>query len=90
MMTLYEKEFVQQFCEHYPEMAAGQVIEKLIEIGVVDFTRCKVLAIRSFIDREVKRGTGKIDALWMAAERFACSYEYARKCAYYYRDVNMR
>ena len=42
------------------------------------------------IQTEMKKGKLKVDVMWEAAERFACSYEYVRKCVYYYRDVNWR
>lgn len=31
----------------------------------------------------------KMDAMWKASEKFACSYEYIRKCMYYYKDINL-
>ena len=58
-------------------------------MGVVDYTRCKILAVRNVVDEMVKKGMKKSDAMWSAAEQFACSYEYIRKCMYYYTDVNI-
>ena len=50
---------------------------------------CKVLKIREFVAALQKNGMKKIDAMWMASEQFACTYEYVRKCMYYYTDVNL-
>ena len=61
----------------------------LTRIGVIDITLCKVLTIREFVAALQKNGMKKIDAMWMASEQFACTYEYVRKCMYYYTDVNL-
>lgn len=88
-MTSYEKELVRQLDKHYPNLETGRLLEKLMEMGVIDFSRCKILAVRSLVDQLIKKGHKKIDAMWKASEHFACSYEYVRKCMYYYQDVNM-
>lgn len=31
----------------------------------------------------------KVEAMYDAAERFCCSYEYVRKCMYYYKEINL-
>ena len=75
--------------ERYGRLPAGELARKLFEIGVVDHTLCKVLAVREHVAAGVKAGQKKIDAMWNAAEPFCCTYEYVRKCVYYYTDVNM-
>ncbi len=90
MMTTYEKQLIETITARWPELGPAAVMEKLIEIGVVDYTRCKVLAVREFVAAQVTAGVRKIDAMWLATERFSCSYEYVRKCVYYYRDVNLQ
>jgi hypothetical protein len=67
----------------------GELMDKLFEMGVVDFSRCKILATRQYVEQLVRRGEKKTNAMWMAAEHFVCSYEYVRKCVYYYTDINM-
>ena len=69
-------------------LSPRELTEKLIRMGVVDFSRCKILAVREYVLDRIREGKGKVDVMWDAAERFACSYEYVRKCVYYYRDVN--
>ena len=59
-----------------------------MDMGVIDFSRCKILAVKNWVEQLVKHGEKKIDAMWKAAEYFACSYEYVRKCMYYYQDVH--
>lgn len=88
-MTSYEKELARQLACRYPDLSAERLLAKLMDMGVVDFSRCKILAVRSRVEQLIKQGDKKIDAMWKAAEHFACSYEYVRKCMYYYQDVNL-
>ena len=48
----------------------------------------KVLVVREYVKDRVKNGSSRLGAMWQATEEFACSYEYVRKCVYYYKDVN--
>lgn len=88
-MTTYEKELVQIVQNKYSKCSNSELMEKLISMGVVDFSRCKVLSVREHVGEKIKQGAKKTDAMWQAAERFSCSYEYIRKCMYYYTDVNL-
>ena len=65
------------------------MVESLIRMGVVVTVWFKILVVREFVIDLVGRGTGKVDAMYMAAEKFCCSYEYVRKCMYYYKEVNL-
>lgn len=89
-MTTYERQFSKIFEAKFPALSTADILEKLSEIGVIDFTLCKVLAVRSHVDTLVKEGSKKVDAMWCAAELFGCSYEYIRKCMYYYKNVNLQ
>lgn len=73
----------------YAGECPAQITKRLINMGVVDFSRCKILCVRNFVDIQIKEGKKKNDAMWIAAEKFSCSYEYIRKCVYYYRDINL-
>ncbi len=88
-MTRYEKALAQIITEKYGEMSPAELVAQLCKIGVIDYTRCKVLAVRRWVEDEVKQGTGKVDAMWLAAEHFCATYEYVRKAMYYYTDVNL-
>ena len=88
-MTIYEKKLSKQLLQRYPQMTPEELITKLIEIGVVDATRCKVLSVREYVNSLLQLGYKKIDAMWKATEIFSCSYEYIRKCMYYYTDMNI-
>lgn len=88
-MTSYEKELILLIEQHYPNISIKNLIVKLMDMDIIDFTRCKVLAVRNWVNQRIRQGDKKIDAMWKAAEHFACSYEYVRKCMYYYQDVNL-
>ena len=82
-LTIYEKELIRILRTRCGELTTGQTVEKLTALGVIDSTLCKVLAVREHVRIR------KTDAMWLATERFACSYEYVRKCMYYYTDMNI-
>jgi hypothetical protein len=88
-MTLYEKELARIAAARWGHLPAAELIEKLCHIGVIDHTLCKILAVRRYVDEQVRCGSGKIAAMWLAAEHFCATYEYVRKCMYYYNDVNL-
>jgi hypothetical protein len=80
---------VRAVAEKYGHLPADRLIEKLCEIGVVDHHLCKILAVRRHVDHLVRRGEGKMDAMWMASEHFCVTYEFVRKSVYYYTDVTI-
>ena len=86
-MTVYQKELMHLLQDRFGKLSTVQLIEKLSEIGVLDYVLCKVLVVREFVCALQRNGVKKIDAMWIASEKFACSYEYIRKCMYYYTDV---
>lgn len=88
-LTKYDKEFIEYVKERYSDLDTPELIEKLLEIGVVDTVKLKILTVRTFVDKAVKNGTGKVDAMYMAAEKLCLTYEYVRKCMYYNTDVNL-
>ncbi len=89
MITRYERALQEQLLNRYPNLETEELLEKLIALGVVDFSLCKILSVRAWVQRRVSEGGKKIDAMWEAADHFCCSYEYVRKCIYYYTDLNI-
>lgn len=89
MLNVYDKQLVNSIETMFPGDNTAEVVRQLIRMGVVDTVRCKILVVRSFVDELVHQGNGKVDAMYIAAEKFCCSYEYVRKCMYYYKDVNL-
>ncbi len=89
-LNIYDKQLISSVESLWPDMDTAELVEKLINIGVVDTVRCKILVVREYVEKTVSGGCGKVDAMYMAAEKFCCSYEYVRKCMYYYKDINLR
>ncbi|MCD7963479.1 MAG: hypothetical protein LUF90_08020 [Rikenellaceae bacterium] len=86
-MNIYQKIFRKIISESYNNPETTQLIEALIESGILDDTLLKVFIIRRFVFNKVEMGVTKLNAMWKATEEFCCSYEYVRKCVYYYKDV---
>lgn len=86
--TVDEKELARIVAGKYGHLAADEIVMLLCRIGVVDHVKCRVLVIRRWVEARVKEGLGKVEAMWLASEKFCCTYEYVRKCLYYYKDVN--
>lgn len=87
-LTRYEKELARLVGQKYGDLPTGELVENLCRLGVIDYSMCKVLAVRTHVDELMRTGGyGKVDAMWMASERFCSTYEYIRKCMYYYTDV---
>lgn len=88
-MTTYQKELENLIARNYCTLSPQEVTRKLVKMGLIDNTMMKILVIREFVHALVKNGESKLNAMWSATEQFACSYEYVRKCLYYYKDVNI-
>lgn len=87
-MTTYEKEFLQIITVKYGNVSTDEIFARLVSMGIIEPTMCKVAVIRNYVNSLVDSGMGKLDAMWSATEHFACTYEYVRRCIYYYRDMN--
>ena len=89
ILTLYDRKVIDFMDRQFPGKEAGKFTEQLIRMGLVDNTKCKILMIREYVSEMVRKGSGKIDAMYSAAEEFCCSFDYVRKCIYYYKNINL-
>ncbi len=87
-MTVYMNELLDHL-ERQGGTTPRQLMETLVGMGLIDHTLCKVLAVRYEVARHMEAGNNKTDAMWLTTEKYCCSYEYVRKCVYYYTDINM-
>ncbi len=87
-LTPYNRHLIGEISKKYPSKETPSIVELLIRMGIIDERRCKILIIRDFVERRVKEGSGKVDAMCEAAEKFFCSYEFVRSCMYYYKEIN--
>lgn len=88
-MTIYLKELLDCLEKRHGAVSAREMTEALLGLGLIDHTLCKAMAVRERFYDLIGQGYRKIDAMWMTSEKFCCSYEYVRKCVYYYTDINM-
>ncbi len=89
ILTRYQKELARMVAEKYGKLTAAQIVAELCRADVIDHTLCKVLVVRRWVENAVRQGDGKNAAMWLAAERFCVTFEYVRRCMYYYTDVNL-
>jgi ribosomal protein L17 len=87
-MTLYQKRLNELVLTQMPNTDGEKIVDRLVRLGVIDNTLLKVLVIREYVEKLVREGDSKLNAMWRATEIFACTYEYVRKCVYYYKDIN--
>ncbi len=90
MTTTYVKTLLARIEEKYGDLSHSEFVSKLIDTGVVDFRLCRILAIREWVNADVKAGATKYQSMWHASKYFGCTYEYVRKCMYYYTDINFK
>ena len=88
-LTVYDKQLIGEVERMFPGHHAGEVVERLIRMGVVDTVRCKILVVREYVNE--RRGAAERQGRCHVhgCRKFCCSYEYVRKCMYYYKEVNL-
>lgn len=85
-LTAYDKMLIEKLCPPQSALTASQLMESLVTRNLLDQRRCRALLVQDFVDDLVKKGSTKIDAMYVAAEKFCCSYENVRKYIYYYKQ----
>ena len=89
-MNIYQKKLHELVRTHCPCQNGTDVVDLLFRIGVIEPTLVKVLVIREYVEELIRGGETKLNAMWKTTEIFACTYEYVRKCVYYYKDIRLR
>ena len=49
-LTVYDKQLIGEVERMFPDHHAGEVVERLIRMGVVDTVRCKILVVREYVN----------------------------------------
>ncbi len=88
-LSIYQQELADAIARRYKKLPPEKLVAELCRMGLLDHPLCKVLAVRTWVDRAVAAGSQKVDAMWAASEKFCTSFEYIRKCIYYYKDINL-
>lgn len=65
----------------------GEMLEWLLDKGIVDFKRCRTWAVRRFYFDLVKKGEKKMDAITATSIKFCIAEETVQKAIYYCRDL---
>lgn len=77
----------QKLAEHLLRETVGMgrvaTLERLFELGVVSHHLCEQHAIRAEVERLVRKGSGRCEAMEAAAIDFNCSYAKVRQAVYY-------
>ncbi len=82
-MTARRKELLRFLLSETEGLGRVAAFEQLFELGAVDACACGRAAIRAEVERLVRRGTGRCEAMEAAAIRFGCSYSKVRNIIYY-------
>lgn len=83
MMTNPNRRFAEDLCRQMAGMKSAAVVERLFELGVISPVLCERLAIRTEVERRVRLGEGRCEAMEAAAIDFHCSYAKVRQTIYY-------
>lgn len=82
-MTVRRKELLRFLMSETEGLGRIAALERLLELGAVSGCACRHAAIRSEVERLVRQGTGRCEAMEAAAIRFGCSYSQVRNVIYY-------
>lgn len=88
-LTIYQREVARLVARRFKKLPPEDLVAELCRMGLIDHSICKVLAVRTWVAEATATGVKKLDAMWTASEKFCTSYEYIRKCIYYYKDINL-
>lgn len=67
-----------------PETSSEQLL-CMIKNGIIDTRTCKAIIVKNQVEKEVKSGKNKIDAIYHAAEDLACSVAFVKRIVYNYK-----
>lgn len=82
-MTRHERRIVAQLLEATAGLEAEEALVRLLAIGALDMRRCGQLVLRDEVERLVRRGAGRCEAMEEVAAECHCSYGKVRQAVYY-------
>lgn len=82
-MTTMQEKLLRFLLSETEGLGRVEAIGRLMELGVVSQCGCERAAIRTDVDRLVRRGSPRCEAMEDAAVRFRCSYAKVRGAVYY-------
>lgn len=82
-MTAQRRELLRFLLDATEGLERDAAIERLFDLGAFSERSCSHAAIRAEVERCVRLGTGRCEAMEAAAIRFCCSYSKVRGAVYY-------
>ncbi len=82
-MTARRSELLRFLLTETEGLGRAAALERLLELGAVSVSSCGHAAIRAEVERLVRQGTGRCEAMEAAAIRFGCSYSKVKGIIYY-------
>ena len=80
-MTRHERRIVAQLLEATAGLEAEE--DRKLAMGALDMRRCGQLVLRDEVERLVRRGAGRCEAMEEVAAECHCSYGKVRQAVYY-------
>lgn len=82
-MTTQGERWLRFLTEQTRGLGREETLVRLFELGVVDGKRCGQAFLRAEVERLVRQGRGRCEAMEETAERCGCSYGKVREAVYY-------
>ena len=83
-MNSVNRQIIAVIRRHYPQIPE-EALSGMIRAGLIDLRACKAVLVRDQVEADVRRGKLKIDAIYHAAEDYACSVAFVKRTLYGYR-----
>ncbi|MDE5621653.1 MAG: hypothetical protein K2K30_04810 [Alistipes sp.] len=87
-MTRHERLLARTLLDEIRGATPEEAVERLFAAGLADLRACERRAIHDEVERLGQEGMPRCEALCVAAEKFSCSYEKARR--FYYEQKKTR
>lgn len=81
-MTALDRELLGQLEARLKGLGRRDALAQLLSDGLLDRTACERAAMRRSVDRLVREGAGRTDAMQRTARTFSCSYGKVRAAVY--------
>lgn len=82
-MTRHDRQLANWLLRRTDGLDRTQVVDHLLRQGLLNRRGCERLAIRDEVDRLVREGMGRCEAMEVVAETFCRSYASVRQAVYY-------
>lgn len=81
-MTATEAKSLEYLRREFGPEVGGELLGRLLERGLIDLRAAERGAVRQRVAELQRSGSGRVEAMFQAAEEFCCSYEKIRSIIY--------